>query len=68
MREMNSNPVSELGEERPIAATMDDETLEELGYRQEFKRTFSRWSIFSLSFSTMGLLPSMAATLDYSLG
>jgi len=46
----------------------DDETLEELGYRQEFKREFGFWSIFGLSFSALGLLPSVAATLGFSLG
>jgi hypothetical protein len=58
-------------EGRPRISTVinsDDETLGELGYRQEFKRKFNLRSIFSLSFSTLGLLPSIAATLGYSLG
>jgi len=46
----------------------DDDILEELGYRQEFKRKFGLWSIFGLSFSALGLLPSLAATLGYALG
>jgi len=46
----------------------DSAVLYGLGYRQEFKRKFNLWSIFSLSFSSLGLLPSMAATLVFSLG
>lgn len=46
----------------------DDEALKTLGYRQEFKRHLSLLSIFSLSFSILGVLPSIAATLSFSLG
>jgi hypothetical protein len=46
----------------------DEEVLVALGYRQDFKRKFTIWSSFSVSFSVLGLLPSVAATLGYSLG
>lgn len=46
----------------------DEEILISLGYRQEFLRKFNVWSIFSLSFSVLSLLPSVAATLTFSLG
>src|ERR1700692_914493 len=46
----------------------DEEILISLGYRQDFKRKFTIWSSFSVSFSVLGLLPSVAATLYYSLG
>jgi hypothetical protein len=46
----------------------DEEILVALGYRQEFKRKFTIWSSFSVSFSVLGLLPSVAATLAFSLG
>jgi hypothetical protein len=46
----------------------DDEVLAALGYRQEFRRKFSIWSIFCLSFSSLGLLSSVAATLSFTLG
>jgi hypothetical protein len=46
----------------------DEEVLVALGYRQDFKRKFTIWSSFSVSFSVLGLLPSVAATLYYSLG
>lgn len=48
---------------------IDDEgDLRELGYKQELKRKFTMESVFCLSFSAMGLLPSLAATLSFSLG
>src|SRR5271169_2644443 len=46
----------------------DEEVLVALGYRQDFKRKFTVWSSFCVSFSVLGLLPSVAATLGYSLG
>lgn len=46
----------------------DDGVLVALGYRQEFRREFTVWSIFCLSFSSLGLLPSIAATLYFTLG
>ncbi|KAM3077222.1 hypothetical protein ACMFMF_005131 [Clarireedia jacksonii] len=49
------------------AADTDEEILVALGYRQEFKRELSIWSSFSVSFSMLGLLPSIASTLGYNL-
>ena len=49
------------------AADSDEEVLTALGYKQEFKRDFSIWSSFSVSFSVLGLLPSIASTLSYNL-
>jgi hypothetical protein len=46
----------------------DNDVLVALGYRQEFKRKFTVWSIFCLSFSSLGLLSSIAATLTFTLG
>jgi len=46
----------------------DEEILVALGYKQEFKRKFTIWTSFSVSFSVLGLLPSVAATLGYILG
>ena len=48
-------------------ADSDDEVLTALGYKQEFKRDFSIWSSFSVSFSILGVLPSVASTLGYNL-
>ncbi|KAK5115338.1 hypothetical protein LTR62_001538 [Meristemomyces frigidus] len=45
----------------------DEKVLVSLGYKQEFKRDFSIWSCFSVSFSILGILPSIASTLTYNL-
>ncbi|KAL9105231.1 MAG: hypothetical protein Q9227_009558 [Pyrenula ochraceoflavens] len=48
-------------------ADSDEEILVALGYKQEFKRDFSIWESFSVSFSVLGLVPSIASTLSYNL-
>lgn len=48
------------------AITNDEAMILALGYKQEFKREFSLLLIFAVSFSVLGLLPSVAATFDYS--
>lgn len=48
--------------------TADDEVLVALGYKPEFKREFSLWTTFCVSFAVLGLLPSFAATLYFGLG
>ncbi|GME83079.1 unnamed protein product [Ambrosiozyma monospora] len=45
----------------------DEKVIMALGYKQEFKREFSFFTTFSVSFSVMGLLPSIASTLFYSI-
>ena len=45
--------------------TKDEALILALGYKQEFRREFSLWSIFCVSFSVLGLLPSIAACFDY---
>ncbi|KAK6540090.1 hypothetical protein TWF694_008920 [Orbilia ellipsospora] len=46
----------------------DEEALFALGYKQEFKREFSLWTTFCVSFAVLGLLPSFASTLYYGMG
>ncbi|MCJ1308759.1 hypothetical protein MMC25_002413 [Agyrium rufum] len=48
--------------------TADEEVLAALGYKPEFKREFSLWTSFCVSFAVLGLLPSFAATLYYGMG
>lgn len=43
----------------------DEALILALGYKQEFKREFTLWSVFAVSFSVLGLLPSIAATFSY---
>ncbi|KAF2788419.1 amino acid transporter [Melanomma pulvis-pyrius CBS 109.77] len=46
----------------------DDEVLAALGYKAEFKREFSLFTTFCVSFAVLGLLPSFASTLYYGMG
>ncbi|PCH39627.1 APC amino acid permease [Wolfiporia cocos MD-104 SS10] len=41
--------------------------LAKLGYKQEFKRSFSPLEVFGLVFSIFGLFPSIASVLTYAL-
>lgn len=43
----------------------DEAMILAMGYKQEFKREFSFFSVFAVSFSVLGLLPSVASTFDY---
>ncbi|KAG6330592.1 hypothetical protein ID866_8495 [Astraeus odoratus] len=45
----------------------DEELLKQLGYKQEFKRAFTPLELFGVSFSLIGLLPSIASVLLYAL-
>ncbi|GIZ42815.1 hypothetical protein CKM354_000606900 [Cercospora kikuchii] len=49
-------------------ATSDEQALVALGYKQEFKRDFTLLESFSVSFSILGLIPSIASTLTFGLG
>ncbi|CAE7202628.1 hypothetical protein CFE70_008476 [Pyrenophora teres f. teres 0-1] len=46
----------------------DEEALAALGYKSEFKREFSLFTTFCVSFAILGLLPSFASTLYYGMG
>ena len=43
----------------------DERVIMALGYKQEFKREFSLWTTFCVSFAVLGLLPSFASTMYY---
>jgi hypothetical protein len=45
----------------------DDALLASLGYKAELKREFTAVEVFGLAFSIIGLLPSIASTLVYSM-
>jgi hypothetical protein len=45
----------------------DESVLAALGYKQEFKREFSLWTTFCVSFAVLGLLPSFASTQYYGI-
>jgi len=63
---MEAIPPELIRDELPV--DHDEEVLLSLGYKQEFKREFSLWSTFSVSFAVLGLLPSFASTLYYGMG
>ncbi|KAJ5775714.1 uncharacterized protein N7511_000725 [Penicillium nucicola] len=52
-------------ESKPQAG--DTELLATLGYKQELRRHYSTLQIFAVAFSIMGLLPSIASTLSFSM-
>ncbi|KAH9475699.1 putative amino-acid permease C11D3.08c [Psilocybe cubensis] len=45
----------------------DAEVLARLGYKQEFRRNFSAVELFGIGFSIIGLVPSLASVLVYSI-
>jgi hypothetical protein len=38
-----------------------------MGYKQELRRHYSTTQVFAVAFSVMGLVPSIASTLSFSL-
>ncbi|KAF2119924.1 gaba permease [Lophiotrema nucula] len=50
-----------------LASADDAAVLAKMGYKQELRRNFSALEVFGIAFSIMGLLPSIASTLAYSL-
>ncbi|KAJ5701149.1 hypothetical protein N7488_008697 [Penicillium malachiteum] len=45
----------------------DSALLAKMGYKQELKRQYSTPQVFAIAFSIMGLVPSIASTLSFSL-
>lgn len=69
-RDINHDPVTSVLADGDIPISdhplsSDEGVLMALGYKQEFKREFSLWSTFCVSFAVLGLLPSFASTLYY---
>ncbi|KAF2241143.1 gaba permease [Trematosphaeria pertusa] len=50
-----------------LSSEDDAAVLAKLGYKQELRRNFTMIEVFGIAFSIMGLLPSIASTLAYSL-
>ncbi|KAF3480934.1 GABA permease [Arthroderma uncinatum] len=57
-------PVSQ---DTKLAEAIDQELLAVMGYKQELRRHYSTLQVFAIAFSIMGLLPSIASTLSFSL-
>ncbi|KAI0324640.1 APC amino acid permease [Cubamyces sp. BRFM 1775] len=50
-----------------VESDSDNAVLAALGYKQEFKRAFTPFETLSLSFTTIGLFPSVATVLVFAL-
>ncbi|KAJ6482890.1 amino acid/polyamine transporter I [Mycena vitilis] len=58
---------SKSDQDRDAVRLADEQLLAALGYKQEFKRAFTPLEVFGIAFSIIGLLPSIASVLFYSL-
>ncbi|ODQ67770.1 amino acid transporter [Nadsonia fulvescens var. elongata DSM 6958] len=67
MKFFSVTSAEELAEKGYTVEIRDDELLADLGYKPELKRNFSTTQTFGIAFSIMGLLPSIASTLAFSL-
>ncbi|KAF9505496.1 hypothetical protein BS47DRAFT_1374301 [Hydnum rufescens UP504] len=56
-----------LDRKKVIFLSPDEEILAGLGYKQEFKRAFSPFELFAVSFSIIGVFPSIASVLIYAV-
>ncbi|KAL5342974.1 amino acid permease-domain-containing protein [Aspergillus crustosus] len=66
MVEKTDKPVQDTAGE-PSAERGDTQLLATLGYKQELRRHYSTVQVFAIAFSIMGLLPSIASTLSFSI-
>lgn len=71
-RDIDHDPVTSVLPDGDIPITdhplsKDEGVLAALGYKQEFKREFSLWTTFCVSFAVLGLLPSFASTMYYGM-
>ncbi|KAJ6476235.1 amino acid/polyamine transporter I [Mycena sanguinolenta] len=64
---MSNQSGSTAAQNREAVRLADEQLLATLGYKQEFKRAFSPLEVFGIAFSIIGLLPSIASVLFYSL-
>ncbi|KAH9918711.1 APC amino acid permease [Epithele typhae] len=57
--------ISEVADDESISS--DNAALATLGYRQEFKRSFTAFEVFAIGFSVIGLFPSMSSVLTFAI-
>ncbi|KAL4932406.1 putative GABA permease (Uga4) [Aspergillus undulatus] len=55
------------GGAQALSSTSDAALLAKMGYKQELRRQYSTLQIFAIAFSIMGLVPSIASTIAFSL-
>lgn len=63
LEKTTSRPV----DDAQLTGEADAELLAKLGYKQELRRNFTLIEVFGIAFSIMGLLPSIASTLAFSI-
>ncbi|KAL7940184.1 amino acid transporter [Trichoderma barbatum] len=56
-----------IGYDPALANVADTQQLASIGYKQELQRHYSTVQVFAIAFSIMGLLPSISATLWFSV-
>ena len=61
-------PPSEIPTYRERERAADEYVRAALVYMPEFKREYSLWTSFCVSFAVLGLLPSFASTIYYGMG
>ncbi|KAJ7279031.1 APC amino acid permease [Mycena rebaudengoi] len=64
---MTTNPAPAATKGRDAIHAADEQLLATLGYKQEFTRAFTPLEVFGIAFSIIGLLPSIASVLFYSI-
>ncbi|KKK19759.1 GABA permease [Aspergillus ochraceoroseus] len=68
MAEKTPKAAPDVSDDEPSAVEQGDmELLAALGYKQELRRHYSTTEVFAIAFSIMGLLPSIASTLSFSI-
>ncbi|KAL6229701.1 hypothetical protein BDW75DRAFT_224582 [Aspergillus navahoensis] len=67
MADFEKTPRTAQASDEPAAERGDTQLLATLGYKQELRRHYSTVQVFAIAFSIMGLLPSIASTLSFSI-
>ncbi|KAJ5101344.1 hypothetical protein NUU61_003566 [Penicillium alfredii] len=64
----STDPEPAVADDAPgLAGPGDLQLLARMGYKQELRRQYSTVQVFAVAFSIMGLVPSIASTVSFSL-
>ncbi|KAL4957776.1 amino acid/polyamine transporter I [Aspergillus filifer] len=66
-KSQSPNAIQDALSHEPPPERGDTQLLATLGYKQELRRHYSTVQVFAIAFSIMGLLPSIASTLSFSI-
>ncbi|KAF4550558.1 GABA-specific permease-like protein [Elsinoe fawcettii] len=67
LHDIHDRNVADLVTAEGLTTEDDAKVLAAMGYKQELKRNFTKIEVFGIAFSIMGLLPSIASTLSFSI-